>query len=104
MAAEPEMREDGRTAPLAIAGLVLGILWLGGVGSLIALMFGYTAMGQVKRGFYRHGRGLAVTAVVLGWVGLALVVLSILAGGLYVQSQFDQVRDLLNSSLYSGSY
>ena len=57
----------------AVASLVVGILWLGGIGALLALVFGYLALRQIRRsGGTQGGRGLALAGVVLGWVGLAI--------------------------------
>ncbi len=68
----------------AVASLVLGILWLWWVGSVLALVFGYIAKGQIDRSpATESGRGLAVAGIVLGWVGvgiLALVIILFLVG------------------------
>lgn len=65
------------TNGMAIAALVLGILWLYWIGSVLALIFGYIALAQIKRSpadAPQQGRGLAVAGVVLGWVGVAILV------------------------------
>jgi hypothetical protein len=54
---------------LAIASMVLGIVWLYGVGSILALVFGYQARKQINRSAQR-GAGMATAGIVLGWVGL----------------------------------
>ena len=65
------------TNGFAIASLVLGILWLWCVGSVLALIFGYISVRQIKeRG--EGGRGMAIAGIVLGWVGVALAVILIL--------------------------
>lgn len=38
-----------KTNSLAIASLVLGIVWIYGIGSILALIFGYQAKGQIDR-------------------------------------------------------
>jgi Domain of unknown function (DUF4190) len=58
-----------RTNDLAILSLGLGIFWLGGIGSLLALILGFVARSQIKRGDEGGGR-LAVTGIVLGILGL----------------------------------
>ena len=69
------------TSGFAVASLVLGIIWVLWIGSALALLFGYLALSQVKAGTH-GGRGLAITGIVLGWIGAAtflfLVVLPIL--------------------------
>jgi hypothetical protein len=59
-----------RTSGLAIASLVLGILWLFGGGSILAVIFGHISLRQINRG-ERDGKGLAIAGLVLGYVGLA---------------------------------
>jgi hypothetical protein len=64
------------TNGLAIASLVLGIVFLCGVGSVLALVFGYIARGQIDQaGGAQQGRGFATAGIVLGWVGVGLIVL-----------------------------
>lgn len=55
----------------AIASLVLGIVWIAGLGSLLAVIFGVMAKNQIDAsGGRQTGRGLAVAGLVLGVVGL----------------------------------
>jgi hypothetical protein len=64
------------TNGLAIASMVLGILWLYWIGSILALVFGYVAKGQIDRSAGRQtGRGMAIAGIVLGWIGVAALVL-----------------------------
>lgn len=79
------------TSGMAIASLVLGISGLTVLpllGSILALIFGYTARKEIRE----HpelvsGDGLAVAGIVLGWISVALAVLSILAfGGIFLCS------------------
>ena len=63
-----------RTNGLAIASMVLGILWLYWVGSILALIFGYVAKSQIdKSQGLQNGRGMAITGIVLGWVWMGLL-------------------------------
>jgi hypothetical protein len=59
---------------MAIASLVLGIMWLSWLGSILALIFGYIALGQIKKQ-HEGGRGIAIAGIVLGWVGVATGIL-----------------------------
>ncbi len=71
-----------QTNGLAIAALVCGIVWMGGLGSIHARVLGYTARNQIDASGGREGgRGLAVAGIVLGWVGVAGMLLLILAFG-----------------------
>jgi len=71
---------QGQTNGLAITSLVLGIAGffvscLGIVSWILALVFGYRARTQIdESGGAQKGRGMAVAGIVLGWVGLALMV------------------------------
>ncbi len=66
------------TNGLAVASLVLGILWMFWVGSILAVIFGYVGKGQIDRsGGTQSGRGLAVAGIVLGWVGVGFLLLTV---------------------------
>lgn len=68
-----------KTNGFAIASLVLGIVWIYGVGSILALIFGYIAKGSIDRSNGREtGRGMAIAGIVLGWIGVAGVILLII--------------------------
>ncbi|MGW0810815.1 DUF4190 domain-containing protein [Nonomuraea sp. NPDC002799] len=58
-----------RTSGLAVAALVLGILWGYGIGSLLAVIFGHVALSNIRR-TYAKGTGMAVAGLVLGYVGI----------------------------------
>jgi hypothetical protein len=71
-----------RTSPMAFAGLVLGLLWLCGAGSLAAIVVSVLALRQIDRARGAlSGKGLAVAGLMLGIVG---VILSLFAVGFYV--------------------
>ncbi|MCL6549942.1 MAG: DUF4190 domain-containing protein [Acidothermus cellulolyticus] len=74
--------DDPRLSPptngFAIASLVLGILWLWWIGSILALIFGYVGLSQIRQRKER-GRGLAIAGVVLGWVGIGLLLIDVVA-------------------------
>ena len=63
-----------RTNGFAIASLVLGVVWIWWLGSILALVFGYLALGQIKKQG-EAGRGIAIAGIVLGWVGVVTGVL-----------------------------
>jgi hypothetical protein len=69
------------TNGLAIASLVLGILWLYWLGSILALIFGYVARKQIDRSNEEQkGRGLATAGIVLGWVGVGVAIVALGVG------------------------
>jgi hypothetical protein len=67
------------TNGLAIASLVLGILWLFWLGSLVGLILGLVALKQIKSR-NQGGRGIAIAGVVLGILGLVLFVVLLIVG------------------------
>jgi hypothetical protein len=68
-----------RTSGLAIASMVLGILWLYWVGSILAIVFGHIALRQIKDGGGRvGGRGMAIAGLALGWIGAAVLIIVLL--------------------------
>jgi hypothetical protein len=78
----PQAYGPGRPAQatngMAVASLVLGIVWLFWVGSILAVVFGYVGKGQIDRsGGTQSGRGLAIAGITLGWVGVGFLVLTI---------------------------
>jgi hypothetical protein len=69
-----------RTNGFAIASMVLGILWVYWIGSILALVFGYIGKSQIDHsGGTQTGRGMAIAGIVLGWVGVALIVVVVIA-------------------------
>ncbi|HUY23993.1 MAG TPA: DUF4190 domain-containing protein [Candidatus Saccharimonadales bacterium] len=64
---------------LAIAALVLALLWLLWLGSLLGVIFGLIAHRQIKRsGGGQRGNGLAIAGTAVGAVGLLLLVVGLI--------------------------
>jgi hypothetical protein len=60
---------------LAIASVVVAVLWFAGLGAVLALVFGYRARRQIKDSAgSQTGSGLATAGIILGWIGIAIVV------------------------------
>jgi hypothetical protein len=67
-----------RTSPLAFASLVLGLLWLCGIGSLAAIVLGVVSQRQIARSNGTlTGKSLAIAGLILGIVGLAILALAL---------------------------
>jgi hypothetical protein len=66
------------TNGLAIASMVLGIIWLYWIGSILALIFGYVAKSQIREN-HQSGGGMATAGIVLGWIGVGFLVLAVIA-------------------------
>lgn len=71
-----------KTNGLAVASLVCSLLWMFGLGSVLALVFGSISLSQIKRSNQmQRGRGLAIAGVivgVLGVLGMAAIILSVI--------------------------
>jgi hypothetical protein len=65
--------------PLAIASFVLALLWLFGLGSLLAVILGHIALRQIAgAGGSQGGRGFAIAGLVLGYLALAVLAVGLL--------------------------
>ena len=67
-----------KTNGLAIASLVLGIVWLFWLGSAVGLILGLVALSQIKRR-HQNGRGIAIAGVVLSTIGLVVLIVAAIA-------------------------
>jgi hypothetical protein len=68
-----------KTNGLAIASLVLGIVWVYWIGSVLAVIFGHVALSQInKSNGTQQGRGMAIAGLVLGWIGVAVLIVWLL--------------------------
>lgn len=86
------------TNGLAIASLILAILWLGGVGSLLAIVFGHVSKRQIRKRPQR-GDGLALAGLIIGylgfvgaivfWASVPRIVHSDAISGLFVRTDID---------------
>jgi hypothetical protein len=73
------VRPQRRTNALAIASLVLAVMWLGWLGSLAAVILGHKALIQIARsGGTQSGRSVALVGVALGYFGLTTLLAVIL--------------------------
>ena len=63
----------------AITAFILGVLWLGGIGSIVGLFLSISAMRETRAGL-KSGQGLAVAALIVSILGLlsAVVFLAML--------------------------
>jgi hypothetical protein len=91
----------GGTSGKAVTALVLGILWVFGLGSLLAIIFGFIGRRDIKKDPRLGGAGMATAGFVLGIVGLIGAVLTfvfLVAVGSGIQS-----TAAVNNTLISGS-
>jgi len=64
------------TNGLSVASMVLGIVWVFGIGSILAVIFGFIGRKQIKEsGGRQSGSGMALAGIILGFVGVASLIL-----------------------------
>jgi hypothetical protein len=67
-----------RTSGLAIASMVLGILWIYWIGSILAVIFGHIAINQAGKDPSITGKGMAIAGLILGYIGIGFLALAIM--------------------------
>lgn len=70
-----------KTNTLAIVSLIsaiVGFVLIPFIASLVAVITGHMSLGQIKK-TGEQGRGLALAGTIIGWVGIGLTVLSVIA-------------------------
>ncbi|MBO0824168.1 MAG: DUF4190 domain-containing protein [Actinobacteria bacterium] len=70
------------TDGLAIASMVLGIVWIYGLGSILAVIFGHVSLRKIANEG-KGGRGMAIAGLVLGYIGIVGAVAFILLAFVY---------------------
>ena len=82
------------TNGLAIASLVCGIVWVWGVTSVLAIIFGLIARRQIKER-NETGDGMAIAGIVLGIVGVVGTIILIIVFAAVVDDleDFEQYED-----------
>jgi hypothetical protein len=67
------------TNGLAVASLVCGAVWLGWIGSALAIVFGHLALNQIARsGGRERGRAVAIGGLALGYLGVLTFLMSLM--------------------------
>jgi hypothetical protein len=63
--------QNQKTNGLAIASLVLGIVWVGGIGAVLAVVFGFVGRKKIAdSNGQQTGGGLALAGIILGFIGV----------------------------------
>ena len=78
------------TSGLAVASFVLAIVWLCGVGSVLAIILGFIALGSI-RGTAKSGKGLAIAGIVIGFVSIAITVIIVTTTAIFFKHAGDSV-------------
>lgn len=73
MSLDTDNLQDKRFNYLGLAGLLFGVGWFGGVGSVLAAALGHIAYRQISQSQgAQTGRGIAVAGILAGWIGIIL--------------------------------
>jgi hypothetical protein len=80
---------------LAVASLVLSLLWLGGLGALLAVIFADMSYREARRA-HRDKSGLATAGMVLGYIGLAIAVIVIIVVVVHLANRPDPTQQWIN--------
>jgi len=85
----------------AVASFLLGLLWIFGIGSLLAIIFALIARGRVKRG-ENIGKPLATAGLIMGILGLTgiIIVLALPTFLSQSRSSSEQTTESFSSSEY----
>ncbi len=63
----------------AICSLVLSLIWIGGIGSVGAIVFGHMAKRQIAASDgQQSGESLATAGLVIGYLGIALLLIYVI--------------------------
>ena len=101
----PTSLPEASTNGLAIASLVLAIIPSFGIGSILAIIFGFMARSQIARSHGRQkGAGLALAGIIVGFLILSLILLAIaIPTFLGVQRHNHSVERLPASPIHLGT-
>lgn len=81
----PEPVPAEKTSGMAIASLIFGILFLFFPLSILAVIFGHVSLSQIKKSAGRlGGRGMAITGLVLGYLGIAMIPLILIIAAIAI--------------------
>jgi uncharacterized membrane protein len=96
------------TNGFSIASLVLGIVWVFGIGAILAVIFGFVARKQIREsGGRQAGGGMALAGIILGFVGIAgliLWIVVIIAVTNNINNCLDQFPNNPNSACGSNNF
>jgi len=86
----------GKTNGLAVASMVLGILWIYWLGSILAIVFGHISLSQIKKSNgIQTGRGMAIAGLVLGYLGVVtmVLILGLVIVGVFLDNDSNAIGD-----------
>lgn len=87
------------TSGKAILSLVCGLLFLLPPAAIVAVMFGHLSLSEIRKSAGRFvGRGLAITGLVLGYVGVAFLALWLVFIGIGISARLRVKRGVISQT------
>jgi len=84
---EPSPKNSGK----ALASLICGLLFICAPAAVAAIILGHLALNEIKRSAGRvTGRGLAIAGLIMGYLGIAFTLLSIVVNVMNFRTAFRQ--------------
>lgn len=94
----PPPAERSTKALIALVSGILNLVLCGGVISLVPIICGHLALGDIKNsGGEREGRGFALAGLIMGYVGLIVLVVTIFIAIAFFAALEGGVTDYTNT-------
>lgn len=92
----------GATNHCALASLIFSICFviIGPLGSIPGIIFGRIALKEYQNSGITEGRGVAKAGVIIGWIGLAAFLISLLIGWIAMR-RIDQIHETIRALPHS---
>lgn len=99
----PVSEGEGQTSGKAIASLICGILFFMIPSALAAVILGHISLSEIRKSAGRlTGQGLAVTGLVLGYLGLAIIPIALIIAAIAIPNLL-HARQAANEAGAAGS-
>ena len=99
----PAAEIEGQTSGKAVASLICGILFLILPSAIAAIILGHISLSEIRKSAGRlTGEGMAITGLVLGYIGLLIVPIMLIVGAIAVPNLL-RARQAANESSTVGA-
>lgn len=103
VAAPPVADVQGQTSGKAVASLICGILFLILPSAIAAVILGHISLSEIRKSAGRlSGEGMAISGLVLGYLGLLIIPIMLIVGAIAVPN-FLRARQAANESSALGA-
>lgn len=102
-AAPPVAEGEGQISGKAIASLICGILFFILPSSIAAVILGHISLSEIRKSAGRlTGQGMAITGLVLGYLGLAIIPVAMIIGAIAIPNLL-RARSAANEASAAGA-